>query len=209
MFCQWRNWNYENIIYGKKRTGETKLIICGKDLDTINPSWKYPCSVCRKGVSRNSIFCRSCDAWVHKKSSGIKGRLVAIPDFKCHRCLGLGRPIDVRPVEHVSLGDKKLEVVDILEMEYPQIAPLQESIMLGKVPWATSLVNKVGNLLEKQRQSNSNGIRTHDQLVCKRTLNHSTNLAKWLSCAVSTYLYVAFDSMLLSCHERVLEWSGL
>ena len=185
------------------------MIICGKDLDTINPSWKYPCSVCRKGVSRNSIFCRSCDAWVHKKSSGIKGRLVAIPDFKCHRCLGLGRPIDVRPVEHVSLGDKKLEVVDILEMEYPQIAPLQESIMLGKVPWATSLVNKVGNLLEKQRQSNSNGIQTHDQLVCKRTLNHSTNLAKWLSCAVSTYLYVAFDSMLLSCHERVLEWSGL
>ena len=91
--------------------GKTKEMICGKGLDTIKPSGKYPCSVCRKGVGRNSIFCTSCDAWVHKKCSGVKGRFVDIPDFKCHRCLGLARPIDGRPVERVSLGDQKLEVV--------------------------------------------------------------------------------------------------
>ena len=28
----------------------------------------------------------------------------------------------------------------------------------------------------------------------------------WLSCAVSTYLYGAFDYMLLSCRVRVSEW---
>ena len=42
----------------------------------------------------------------------MKGRLVDIPDFKCHRCLGLASPIDGRPVEHVSLGDQKLDVVE-------------------------------------------------------------------------------------------------
>ena len=88
--------------------GKAKVMICGKGLDTITPSGKYPCSVCSKGFRRNSIFCTSCDAWVHKKCNGIKGRLVDIPDFKCHKCLGLVHPIDGRPVKHVSLGDQKL-----------------------------------------------------------------------------------------------------
>ena len=51
--------------------------------------------------------------------------------------------------------------------------------------------------------SDSNGIRTHNHLVRKRTLNHLAKLAKWLSCLVSTYLYGAFDCMLLSCHVRM------
>ena len=36
--------------------GERKVTICWKDLDTIKLSGKYSCSVCRKGVGRNSIF---------------------------------------------------------------------------------------------------------------------------------------------------------
>ena len=54
--------------------------------------------------------------------------------------------------------------------------------------------------------SDSNKIQTHNHLVCKQTLNHFTKLAKWLSCVVSTYLYGAFDCMLLSCHVRVSGW---
>ena len=72
--------------------GKTKVIICGKGLHTIEPSGKYQCSICRKGVGRNSIFCTSCDIWVHKKCSGIKVRLFETPDFKCNGCLGLARP---------------------------------------------------------------------------------------------------------------------
>ena len=68
---------------------KTKVMICGKVLDTIKQSGKYPCSVSRKGVKRNSIFCTSCDAWFHNKCSVIKGWLVDLPDFKCHTCLGL------------------------------------------------------------------------------------------------------------------------
>ena len=48
----------------------------------------------------------------------------------------------------------------------------------------------------------SNGIRTHNHLVIKRTLNHVAKPAKLLSCVVSIYLYGAFDCMLLSCHVR-------
>ena len=53
--------------------------------------------------------------------------------------------------------------------------------------------------------SDSSKIRTHNHLVCKRTINHLAKLAKWLSCVVSTYLCGAFDCM-LSCHVRVSEW---
>ena len=42
----------------------------------------------------------------------------------------------------------------------------------------------------------SNGTQTHNHLVRKRTLNRLANLAKWLSCVESTYLYGAFDCML-------------
>ena len=54
--------------------------------------------------------------------------------------------------------------------------------------------------------SDSNGIRTNNYLVLKRTLNNFAKLAKRLSCVVSTYLYVAFDCMLLSCHLRIIDW---
>ena len=51
-----------------------------------------------------------------------------------------------------------------------------------------------------------NGTRTHNHLVCKRTNNHLAKSVKRLSCAVSTYLYVAFHCMFLSCHVRISEW---
>ena len=43
-----------------------------------------------------------------------------------------------------------------------------------------------------------NWTRTHNHLAHKQTLNHLAQLAKWLSCVVSTFLYRAFDGM--SCH---------
>ena len=36
-------------------------------------------------------------------------------------------------------------------------------------------------------------IGNHNHLICKRTLNHFTKLAKWLYCVVNVYLYGAFD----------------
>ena len=53
--------------------------------------------------------------------------------------------------------------------------------------------------------SDSNGIQTHNHVVLKRTFNCLPKLIKWFSRVVSAYLYGTFDSMLLSCHIRVLE----
>ena len=58
----------------------------------------------------------------------------------------------------------------------------------------------VRNSRDIWRLSDSNGIRIHNQLVRKRTLNYLAKLAKWFSCIVSFYLYGAFDCMLSSCH---------
>ena len=53
----------------------------------IEDSGKHPCGVCRKGVESNSILCVECLRWVHKRCSGIKGKLKSNVDFCCRRCL--------------------------------------------------------------------------------------------------------------------------
>ena len=76
-------------------------------------SGEYPCSVCRKGVGSNSIYCAGCSHWVHKKCSGVLGSLKSNPDYRCSRCKGTARPIDGRPHnEWLLVQDKKLDVVD-------------------------------------------------------------------------------------------------
>ena len=64
------------------------------------------------------------------------------------------------------------------------------------------------NLYEQWLQRNSNPqLYEHcNHLVRKRTLNHLPKLAKWLSCVVSTYLYVVFDCVFSSCQICVLKW---
>ena len=50
--------------------GKTKIMICGMGLDLLQSSGEFPCAVCRTGVGSNSIFCKGCRHWVHKKCSG-------------------------------------------------------------------------------------------------------------------------------------------
>ena len=53
----------------------------------------------------------------------------------------------------------------------------------------------------------SKGIRIHNHLVRKRTLNHLlAKLATWLCCVVSGFLYGVIGYMSLPCHVHVLEW---
>ena len=53
--------------------GKTKIMVSGVNLQTLKDSGEYPCSVCRKGVGSNSIYCAGCSHWVHKKCSGVTG----------------------------------------------------------------------------------------------------------------------------------------
>ena len=57
--------------------------------------------------------------------------------------------------------------------------------------------------------SDCNWTWSQNQLVRKRTLNHLAELAKWLSCVLSTYLYGTFDRMFLPYHVNVSEWLSL
>jgi len=61
--------------------------------DGVEEKGKSPCGVCKKGVGNNSILCRSCKKWIHKRCSGVKGRLRnASQSFIC-RCCEVDRPI--------------------------------------------------------------------------------------------------------------------
>ena len=65
---------------------------------------KYPCEVCGKGVGSNSIKCTSCNAWIHKKCSGIAGKLTRVDGFHCRRCIG-GNHASRKVLQQVSLGN--------------------------------------------------------------------------------------------------------
>ena len=91
--------------------GKTKIMESCINLDVLKKSGKYPCGVCLTGVgSTNAILCDGCERWVHKKCSGIKGR-IAESEFTCARCLGNARAIDGRQSLEVEVGKEKLEVV--------------------------------------------------------------------------------------------------
>ena len=92
--------------------GKTKIMVSGVNLQTLKDSGEYPCSVCRKGVGSNSIYCAGCSHRVHK-CSGVTGSLKSNPDYRCSRCKGTARPIDGRPHnEWLLMQDKKLDVLD-------------------------------------------------------------------------------------------------
>ena len=71
---------------------------------------KYPCSVCGKGVGRNSVQCTKCQHWVHKKCFGVHGSLTRKKDFIWKKCIsGV-----VFEDEHnmITLDGDNIEVVD-------------------------------------------------------------------------------------------------
>ena len=91
---------------------KTKFMVSGVGLDTLSDSGKNPCAVCRKGVGSNSIFCGPCDHLVHKRCSGVKGKLKNGPNFICPRCADLALPIDGRVITYFAVDGKNLEDVD-------------------------------------------------------------------------------------------------
>jgi len=51
---------------------------------------KMACGICGRGVGNNSIQCTSCQMWIHKKCSGIKGCTCKVMKaFVCRGCVNL------------------------------------------------------------------------------------------------------------------------
>ena len=97
--------------------GKTKVMRCQEDAGQAVKTGRYPCGVCGRGVGSNSIKCTSCDAWVHKRCSGITGKLMHVDGYRCKRCID-GSPIDGSPAslkmsQQISLGNgQSLECVE-------------------------------------------------------------------------------------------------
>ena len=68
---------------------------------------RWPCGVCSKVVGSNSLQCTSCQKWVHKKCSGIKGMKEA-NSLICRGCLN---PVTSAGRTSVDIG-AKVELVD-------------------------------------------------------------------------------------------------
>ena len=69
---------------------------------------KWPCGVCYKGVGSNSILCSKCHCYIHKRCSGIKGRLKEDLNYICPACLN---PVAVPPPTDFAIDGSNLEVV--------------------------------------------------------------------------------------------------
>ena len=73
---------------------KTKVMISGERLKVRQKAVRWPCGVCSKGVSSNLIQCTSCQKWVHKKCSGIKGSTSKVmKSFICRGCLNPVAPM--------------------------------------------------------------------------------------------------------------------
>ena len=90
---------------------KTKVMISGERQMVRQKDARWPCGVCSKGVGSNSIHCSSCQKWVHKKCSGIKGSMSkAAKSFLCRGCLNL---VTRAGRTSVDIGaSAKLELVD-------------------------------------------------------------------------------------------------
>jgi hypothetical protein len=89
---------------------KTKVLKCQGKACSERETGKWPCSVCRTGVGRNSILCTACKKWVHKKCSRRRGSLKRVRNFVCSTCSGGGLSSAPEKKE-LCLGDRKLECV--------------------------------------------------------------------------------------------------
>jgi len=80
------DWN--DNMEGRVSMNKTKVVISGKRQKVRQKAVRWPCGVCSKGVSSNLLQCTSCQKWVHKKCSGIKGSMSTVAkSFICRGCL--------------------------------------------------------------------------------------------------------------------------
>jgi len=89
---------------------KTKVMISGERQKPLQKAARWPRGVCGRGVGSNSIQCTSCQKWVHKKCSGIKGSMYKV--MRWFICGGCSNPVISTGHTSVHIGARaKLEVV--------------------------------------------------------------------------------------------------
>jgi len=83
---------------------KTKVMISGEWQKVTQKVVRWQCDVCGRGIRNNSIQCTSCQMWVHKKCSGIKGSMYKL--MKTFVSRGCINPITSTGHKNVDIGVK-------------------------------------------------------------------------------------------------------
>jgi len=70
---------------------KTKVMISGERQKVTLKAVRWPCGVCGRGIGNNSIQCTSCQKWVNRKCSGIKGSMYKV--MRTFICRGYVNPV--------------------------------------------------------------------------------------------------------------------
>jgi len=90
---------------------KTKVIISRERQKPVQKAVRWLCGVCGRAVGSNSIQCTSCQKWIHKKCSGIKGSVYKV--MKSFICRGCSNPVISTGRSSVHVGaSANLELVD-------------------------------------------------------------------------------------------------
>jgi len=98
---------------------------------------RWPCGVCGRGVGNNSIQYTSCQKWVHRKCSGIKGSMYKVmKTFICRGCTnsvtGIGRTsVDIGANANLELVDKFCYLGDMLSVDTEADAAVENRTRIG------------------------------------------------------------------------------
>ena len=116
---------------------KTKLMISGERQKVRQKAVRWPCGVCSKGVGSSSLQCTSCQKWVHKKCSGIKGSMSKVAkSFICSGCLNpvtsAGHTsVDIGAIAKLELVDKFCYLGDMLSVDGDADAAVETRIRIG------------------------------------------------------------------------------
>jgi len=98
---------------------------------------RWPCGVCGRSVDNKPIHCTSCQKWVNKKCSDIKGSLSQVmKSFICRGCMnpaaGRGRrSVDTGVSANLELVDKFCYLGDMLSVDRDAGAAVEARIQIG------------------------------------------------------------------------------
>lgn len=98
----------------KMNAAKTKILMSDWEnkVQTKFQTSKWPCSKCGKGVGVNSIQCGNCKKWVHARCANVKGKLGAVVNFKCVRCVPSTKSDDEVAPSCFNMHGDRLECVD-------------------------------------------------------------------------------------------------